>query len=281
MTIDNFIPTVWAARLLSNWNDAHVFPKTCNRDWEGEIKSIGDSVKINSIGRVTISTYTKNATISAPETLDDSALWLTIDQGNYFNFAIDDVDKVQQKPKVMDEAMKESAWGLADVVDSFIATTIQAGVATANQLAARSIGVSAADDDAYETLVDLDVLLTTANVPRAGRWIVIPPWFEGVVRKDSRFVGFGTDKNRAALRGEPIGEASGFTLYVSNNVPLSGSTYTILAGVTGATAFAEQIDKTEAYRPENRFGDAVKGLMVYGAKVIRPYALASCPVTQA
>src|SRR3990172_3362808 len=106
MTIDNFIETVWSAKLLKNWNDFHVFPKTCNRDYEGELKGMGDSVKINSIGRITIATYTKNAHINAPEVLDDSTLTLVIDQGDYFNFEVDDVDKAQQKPKVMSEAMR-------------------------------------------------------------------------------------------------------------------------------------------------------------------------------
>lgn len=281
MTIDNFIPSVWSARLLKNWNDAHVFPKTCNRDWEGEIKNVGDSVKINSIGRITIGTYAKNTDIADPEVLDDSALWLVVDQGNYFNFAVDDVDKYQQKPKLMDAAMEEAAWGLADTVDNFIATTISAGVATANVIPAKAIGISAADDDAYELLVDMDVKLTEANAPPGGRWAVVPPWFEGVLRKDQRFVGFGTDANIKRLKGTPIGEAANFTVYKSNNVPLSGSTYTILAGVTASTAFAQQIDKTEAFRPEKRFSDAVKGLLVYGAKVLRPYGLVKCEVTQA
>ena len=281
MTINNFISTVWSARLLKNWNDAHVFPKTCNRDWEGEIKAVGDSVKINSIGRITIGTYTKNTDIADPEVLDDSALWLVVDQGNYFNFAVDDVDRYQQKPKLMDAAMEEAAWGLADVVDSFIATTISAGVSTANILAAKAIGISAADEDAYELLVDMDTQLTVSNAPPGGRWAVVPPWFEGMLRKDQRFVGFGTDKNRAHLRGEPVGEASNFTIYKSNNVPLTGSTYTILGGVTASTAFAQQIDKTEAFRPEKRFSDAVKGLLIYGAKVLRPYGLVKCDVIQA
>ncbi|MCH8900827.1 MAG: P22 coat protein - protein 5 domain protein, partial [Chloroflexi bacterium] len=93
MTLDNLIPTAWYAALLDNLNDDHVYVNVVNHDYEGEIKAKGDTVKINSIGRVTISTYSKNGSISAPETLDDSQLMLAITELKYFNFEIDDVDK--------------------------------------------------------------------------------------------------------------------------------------------------------------------------------------------
>lgn len=102
MSLDNFIPQVWSARLLENLNKNHVFVNLCNRNYEGEIKGYGDQVKINSIGRVTIGDYSKNTDITAPETLTDAQRILLINQGKYFNFQIDDVDRVQQQPKVME-----------------------------------------------------------------------------------------------------------------------------------------------------------------------------------
>ncbi len=283
MTIDNFKPTIWAAKLLKNLNDAHVYANCLNQDYEGEISKAGDTVKINSIGRITIGDYT-GADIGVPEELQDSQLMLAITEAKFFNFKIDDVDAAQSNINLMNDATQEAAWGLADAADVFIAELLAAGVSVDNILTAlTSVGTGATDDDAYEALVDLDVKLTENNVPRPGRWCVIPPWFEGVLRKDPRFVSFGTDKNRAQLRGEPVGEASGFTIWISNNVPLSGTTYTILAGYKGAATFAEQIPPKsfEAYRPEGLFADALKGLHVYGAKVSRPYALASVDVDAA
>ena len=108
MSIDNFIPTLWAVELLENLNDKHVYSDLLNRDYEGQINNVGDTVKINSIGRITIATYTKNSTINAPETLDDSNLMLAITESDYFNFEIDNIDKKQQQPKLMGDAMKEA-----------------------------------------------------------------------------------------------------------------------------------------------------------------------------
>jgi len=284
MSLNNFIPTLWAVELLENLNDKHVYVDLLNRDYEGQIKNLGDTVKINSIGRVTIATYTKNGAINAPETLDDSQLMLAITEAKYFNFEIDDIDKKQQQPKLMGEAMKEAGWGLSDVADTFVAALLEAGVATAspdNTLTAATVGTGASDADAYELLVDLGVRLDESNCPEDGRWVVIPPWYRGMLLKDPRFVSFGTDKNRENLKNGQVGEAAGFLITVSNNVPVSGSAYTVIAGHKVAASFAEQINDPEGFRPEGSFSDAMKGLHLYGSKVSRPYALASVVVTSA
>lgn len=243
------------------------------------MRSFGDTVKINSIGRVTVSSYTKNSTISAPETLVGSQQILTIDQAKYFNFEIDDIDKWQSKPKLMGDATTEAAWAMSDTVDAFVAALINAAVPAANLRTAATVGTGATDADMYEVLVDLDVLLTTNNVPRNGnRWVVVAPGHEGLLRKDPRFVSFGTGDNKSNLRSSPITQVSGFNVYVSNNVP-SGTD--VLAGYKGAVTYAEQIDKMVAFSPHDSFSDALKGLHIYGGEVTRPYALAKCVCTLA
>lgn len=282
MSLDNFIATTWSKKLLDHLLDAHVYAKCVNGDYEGEINNVGDTVKINSIGPVAVADYVKNVTAISPETLDDSQLSLQITESKYFCFEIDDVDKTQQKPKVMDSAMKMSAYALSDTVDVFLATALAAGVAAANVLTAcATVGTGSEDDDAYGILVDLDVKLDENSVPSEGRWCVIPPWFHGLLRQDPRFVSFGTPENRATLRGKPIGEAANLTIWKSNNVPVSTLAYTIIAGYKGACTFAEQLKKTEAFRPESAFSDAMKGLHLYGAKVTQPNALAYCICTAA
>ena len=283
MTTENFIPQVWSAKLLENWNDKHVYVACLNRDYEGEVRDVGDTVKINSIGRITIAAYTKNTNHNAAEELDDSQTFIQITQADYYNFGIDSIDKAQQKPKLMSAAMEEASWGLADTADSWVADLLEAGVQTANQLtAATSVGTGASDDDAYEILVDLGTKLTENNAPKTGRWVVVPPWFHGVLLKDPRFVSFGTGANLDVLKNGSIGRAAGFEIKESNNVPVgSSSDYTIIAGVSAAATFADQIKEPQAYKPELRFGDAMKGLHVYGAKVTRPYGLASIVATAA
>ncbi len=307
MSISNFNQVLWAKALQVNLNKAHVFADTSvmNRKYEGELKQ-GEAVKINSIGRITVKTYSRNAGagntaasptiagIDRPEILQGSMLSLIADQLKYFNFEIDDVDEAQQKPHIMSDAMREAAYGLTDTIDLFCNSTLQTGVSgttdgTGNRLQARTIGTGAGDDDAYEMLVDLGVKLDENDVPSDGRWVVVPPWIHGMLLKDVRFTNYGTSANRETLKNGTVGEAAGFMIKKSNNISgatsgtlaIAGGVYTVLAGVSDAATFGQTIDKIEAFRPQDGFNDAVKGLAVYGAKVTRPYALASCAVTAA
>ena len=280
MTLNSVIPAVWSAKLLMNLNDVHVYADLLTREYEGEIKRSGDSVRINTVGRVNISTYAKNSTSLTRETLDTAAQVLVVDQSHYFDFDIDDVDAAQQSPKVMSAFMTEAAWGFNDTIDSDLATILSAGAGTTNTAAA-SVGTGAGDDDAYEVLVNLGVSLTENNVPKQGRWVVIPPWYEGMLLKDARFVSFGTAQNGDALKNGKIGRAAGFEIRVSNNVPVTSLAYTVIAGVNSAAAYVEQLRDVEPYRPHDGFSDAVKGLLLYGRKVIDPSRLVKVVATQA
>lgn len=275
MSVANFIPTIWSARLLEHLDKRHVYLNLLNRDYEGEIKNFGDTVKVNQIGAVAIKDYEKGQDIDAPEDLTGEQQELKIDQAKYFNFAVDDVDDAQTNPKLMDKAMERAAYGMNDVVDAFVANLLAVNVHNDNTIGSDTAPKVPTVDTAYDLLVDLGVKLTEANVPTVGRWVVIPAWYHGLLLKDKRFVGNGTDFNKAILENGEVGQAAGFTVYVSNNVPNTTKTkYKIIAGTDEAGSYAEQILSTEAYRPEKRFSDAVKGLHVYGAKVFQSKCIA-------
>ena len=280
MAINNFIPAVWSAQLLTALRKNLVYANLCNRDYEGEIRAYGDQVKINSLGDVSVGQYSKNTDISAAQTLTDAQRILEINQSWYFNFQIDDVDKAQQKPKVMEEAMRNAAYALADKADQYVAglyTEISGTNTIGSDASPISIAVAAGQSTAaaYEKLVDLAVKLDEANVPKAARWVVLPPWYHGILLKDSRFISAGTLKTDEVLANGFVGRAAGFDIYTSNNVPnTSNALYKVISGYSGAWSYAEQIADVEAYRPERRFADAVKGLHLYGAKVTRPLGLA-------
>ena len=276
MSIDTFIPTIWAARLLQNLNNAHVFKKMVNTEYEGEIKNQGDSVRINTIGHVTIKDYTKNGAIDAPETLQGADQTLLIDQAKYFNFEVDNIDKTQARPKAMNEAMREAAWGMADTMDLFLSTLISNGVAAANILTPLNVGTGVGDGNLYETIVDLETKLDINNTPSVERFCVISPAHHGLLMKDPRFTSFATSQADAYIRGKVLGEVRNFQIYKSNNLP---TTSTILAGYKGAVTFADQISELNAFKPEGSFSDAVKELHVYGGKVTRPANLAKCVAT--
>ena len=278
MAFLSFVPTIWSARLLENLRKTLVYtqPGIVNRDYEGEISQVGDSVRISLVGPVSTADYTRDVDINAPEALTDAQMALVIERAKYFNFSVDDVDKIQSRPMIMDAAMQEAAYALADAADLYVAG-FHAQVATAN-----FIGTEAAPKTdlgtagkAYEYLVDLGVLLTDAKVPTAARWVIVPPWFYGLLLKDDRFVKAGTPTSDMVLRNGEVGQAAGFRVLQSHNVPnTAGLKHKILAGTSAAISFAEQINKVEAYRPERRFADAVKGLHLYGGKVLRPSGLA-------
>lgn len=282
MSLENFIPTIWSARLLANLNEAHVYAALTNRDYEGEIKNIGDTVKINAIGRVTIGSYTKNTDIAAAETLTDAQTTLTIDKANYFNFQIDDVDKAQQKPKGMDAAMSEASYGLSLEVDKELAkmhTVTPANNKVGADGASAKLGlVLTAGSAMYDYLVDLKVKLDENNCPDDGqRWVVVPAWAYGALLKDARFVNATETGNQIRSNGY-VGKAAGFNVHMSNNVTDDGQsvkTYRIIAGHPMAVSYAEQVREVEAYRPERRFADAVKGLHLWGYKVVRPAIIAT------
>lgn len=284
MAITNFIATIWAARLVENLQKALVYGQTgvINRDYEGEIRGLGDTVKILSIGPVSVGNYTKDNDMSAPQALSDAAQTLVIGQAKYFNFAVDDVDRAQTRVDIMDAAMREAAYALRDAADQYIASVMVSGVAAGNVIGSSGSPLvlvggtpGSGQTNVYEAIVNLGVELDEANVPREGRWIIVPPWVYGLLQKDTRFVAnvANSQAGRVISNGF-VGQIAGFDVLMSNNVPSSSGVYQVVAGVARATTYAEQINSVEAYRPERRFADAVKGLHLYGAKVILPSALA-------
>ena len=276
MSLD-FIPTVWAARLLTALEESLVYGQrqVANRDYEGEIREAGNTVKIASIGDVTIDDYTKDTDIAEPEVLTDDDQTLLIDQQKYFNFYVDSIDRAQQNVNVLDEAMRRSAWGLREKADGFLASLMSAAVPAGNTIGSIATPKVPTKDDAYEYLVDLGVLLDESNVPTGGRFVAVPAWFHGLLLKDDRFVRSGTMPGERRLMNGEVGEAAGFAILKSNSVPnTTGTKYKIVAGHAMATAYVEQVLDVQTYKPEKRFGDAVKGLHVYGAKVVRPTCLA-------
>jgi hypothetical protein len=276
MSVATFINTVWAAALLAGLHKNLVFAQSgiVNMDYEGDITKQGDRVKINFIGDITVFDVTRNADIPDPEELDTAATYLDIDQAKGFNFAVDDVDKVQARGDLIETAMGEASYGVRDKADQFIAG-LYTDAAAANLIGSDASPITPTADTMYDYLVDLSVKLDEASVPSGGRWCVLPPWSHGFLLKDKRFVATGTAAGDVTRANGEVGEAAGFRILKSNNIRNTNSTlYKIMAGYPGAISYADQILSVEAFRMEKRFSDAVKGLHVYGAKTVRPQGLA-------
>ena len=268
MAVTTFIPELWSARLLYALEKSHVATNLVNRNYQGMITNVGDTVHINSIGAITVKDYTKNTDMDAPEALATTDQSLVINQAKSFNFQVDDVDNVQAAGDLVDTAMGRAAYALADVSDAFLLKTIAGGAATGNIVGAASAPIALTSSNVYENIVKLRTKLDKANVPNTGRTLVVPPEVYALLLLDDRFAKSDAAAGQNALLNGEVGRVAGFTVFMSNNVNTGTTPYfEVTAQVETATTYAEQIIKTEAYRMEKRFADGVKGLHVYGAKV--------------
>lgn len=275
MSIVSFVSTVWAAQLLAGLHKNLVYaqPGVVNTQYEGEITKQGDRVKINFIGDITVFDVDGSQDLPDPEPLDTAATYLDIDQAKGFNFAVDDVDKVQANGDVIETSMSQASYGVRDKADQYIAG-FYSEAAAANLIGDDTTPIVPTADTAYDYLVDLGTKLDESNVPSEGRWCVVPPWYHGFLLKDKRFVGSGSMRADETLRNGEVGQAANFKILKSNNVRnTDGTKYKIMAGHPIAISYADQIVTVEAFRMEKRFSDGIKGLHVYGSKVIRSRAL--------
>ena len=275
MAISNFVPEVWAAELLVALEKSLVYaaPGVVNRNYEGEISRYGDTVHITGLADPTIGTYTAHQDITIEE-VDDTTQALLINQAKYFAFEVDDIERRQARDggAVLTEQARKAAYKLRDTADQYVATLMGAATTPGAE-----VTISQASE-AYDLLVDLAVELDENNVPAEGRFVVVTPAFHGWLLKDQRFVATGDAAAASTRANGVVGTAAGFSVRKSNNAPDgpgAGGGKLIIAGYDGATTYAEQISSVEAFRMEKRFADAVKGLHLYGAKVVRPAGLAS------
>ena len=265
MAITNFVHTVWSENLYRELDKKYIAVSNCNRDFEGEIREKGSTVRICGVGAVTVSEYTKNANMGAPTTLSDNARDLIINQAKYFNFQIDDIDRAQASPKLMEAAMKNAASALANDTDQYIYKLYgEAGTSI--------VEADTTTENILNHLIDARTNLFLANVSDPEDIVIeVSPEIAGMILKAK--VNLCSD-NTDALENGCIGSIGGCKIFVSNNIVKSesdnGYKHKCLARTKRAIAFAEQLSDIDAYRPELRFADAVKGLHLYGAKVVYP-----------
>jgi P22 coat protein - gene protein 5 len=262
------LPTIWSARILAKLEKNLVFaqPGVVSRDYEGDIRADGDRVHIHSFNDLTIGTYTKNSTTITYEQLTDTRVTLLIDQAKYFAFKVDDIDTAQMRPELIDAASDRAAYQLAEDADSYIAG-LYSGASTSNPDNTIETSQFTATN-VYQKLVDLSVFMDQVNLPAEGRFVVVPPWVKGLLLQNSTFV--TASAPQVVLNGQ-IGQIAGLNVLVSNNVKTTGTSpvvHHMVAGHPSAWTYAEQIVNLEGLRLEGSFADAVRGLHLYGAKVL-------------
>jgi hypothetical protein len=249
-------------------------PSVVNRDYEGDIALAGDTVHITNFSDPTVKTYTAEQDITV-DSITDSDTSLIVDQAKYFAFDVDDVNRRQALSGWVESVSAGGAYKLADAIDTYLSGIMYTAVnGGSNDLGDKTVDIS--DNTAYPLLVDLRTTLTNDNVPSAGRWVIVPPEFYAALLQDNRFVDASASADSgAALRNGFVGRAAGFDVFESTTVPEpTANRWALIAGHPMATTFAQQIADIRALERELRFGDLVKGLNLYGGKVVRPTALA-------
>jgi len=295
----NFIPELWSGKLIENFYDATVLAAISNTDYEGEIRQYGDTVNIRTTPEITIRDYVKGQTLTV-ENPDKPKIQLVIDKGEYFACVEDDVDKVQSDINLMDTWTKDASERMKIKIDQRVLTDILPGIAATNkgatageQTASFNLGTTGSPlavtkdgaggtKSVIDLLVDLGTVLDEANCPEQNRFVVIPAKMAGLIKKSELKDASLTGDSVSVVRNGRLGMVDRFTLYVSHNLKVdAGSKFNLIAGNKMGFTFASQMTNMETIRSESTFGNIVRGLQVYGYKVVKGEALAQSVVTLA
>ena len=293
-----FLPSIYSRKVLNFFRKASVVEAITNTDYAGEISAYGDSVKIIKEPVISVSDYTRGSDTTATK-LTDQELTLVVDSAKAFKFIVDDIETNMSHVNFKEVATSSAAYALRDSYDAAVIAamfsglsasspdhTIGADAAAATQTMGQHQGGSNSVDltgpdgtgtDPLDMMAFMAKLLDEQNVPEEGRWFVAPPsFYNELSQSGSKLMSVDFNAGQGSIRNGLVssGKLRGFDMYKSNNVAAtSTATGKILAGHISSTATAQTIISTEVLRDPTSFGDIVRGLHVYGAKVLRPEAL--------
>ncbi len=308
----SFIPTLWSAKLNAKFYTATVFAEIANTNWEGEISGPGDKVIINQIPDLAISTYSPGTNLSY-QVPTPSTIELLIDKGKYFAFQVNDLLTMQSQPKLLDMFSNDAAMQMKIALDSNViyntfnsASSANKGATAGAKSASFNLGTDATPyqlassaSSSLTLITSLSAVLDEQNVPETDRFLLMSPADRQALMGSNLQQAYLTGDSTSILRNGKIGMIDRFSVYVSNNLPTiaaNGTAYipgagastetaivattnankrrVIIAGHKSAITFASQMTKMETVRNPNDFGDYVRGLNVYGFKVVKPEGLA-------
>lgn len=269
MALTDFAPEIWSQLLNFSLKKSLVSMNITNQDYEGEITNAGDTVHITRPSAVTVNSYSLRSNITVQEPAE-TQLDLAIDQQDYFAIDVEDIEQVQSNVALIPAYLEEANYSLADDADQYVFGLYTAAdasnVVTKTTLAANTI---------WDKITEAKRRLSLNNVPHQGRWMVLSPYEIELLEQSTEF-------QRASELGDDVarngfaGRAAGFDIFESNNLTEASDGSNVVRhcvfGHRIACTFANQVAKVEMQRRELRFSDLVKGLHVYGAKVIKPKA---------
>jgi len=265
----NFIPEVFSKLLQAKFYSKSILPEISNTDYEGEISGQGDKIVVRTVPAVTINDYA--GTITTQE-LTTAKVEMLIDKAKYYSFKVDDVLAAQADINMLEAASTDASEGMRIAVETDVLSSAVTGATT---IGAQTTITSS---NILEEILTLSKTLDELNIPEEGRFIVLSPEFISMLKQSELRQAYLTGDATSPLRNGLVGMVDRFKVFQSNMVytPAAGTDagYThVLAGHPKALSFASQFTNTETVRMESTFGDQVRGLKVYGSKVITPNAL--------
>ena len=295
-----FLPSVYSKKVLNFFRKTSVVEAITNTDYAGEISAYGDSVKIIKEPVISVSDYTRNSDTTETR-LTDQEINLVVDSAKAFKFIVDDIESNMSHVNFKEVATSSAAYALRDSYDAAVIASMFSGVSTSSpdhvlgadaaaatqtmgqhQGGSNSIDLTGSDGtgaDPLDVMAFMAKLLDEQNVPEEGRWFVAPPsWYEQLSQSGSKLMSVDFNAGQGSIRNGLVssGKLRGFDMYKSNNIAAaSTASGKVLAGHISSTATAQTIISTETLRDPTSFGDIVRGLHVYGSKVLRPEALVS------
>tara|TARA_B100001287_G_scaffold40813_1_gene29962 strand:+ start:6007 stop:6981 length:975 start_codon:yes stop_codon:yes gene_type:complete len=292
-----FLPSIYSKKVLNFFRKSSVVEAITNTDYTGEISAFGDSVKIIKEPVISVSDYTRGQDTTATK-LTDQELTLVVDSAKAFKFIVDDIETKMSHVNFKEVASSSAAYALKDSFDAAVIATMFSGVSSsspdhvlgadnATDLAAGTfdgtgnldIGFGSSEHDPIDVLARMARLLDEQNVPEEGRWFVAgPDFYEVLGQASSKLLSVDFNAGQGSIRNGLVssGKLRGFDMYKSNNIAAtSNAAGKCLGGHISSTATAQTIVSTEVLRDPSSFGDIVRGLHVYGAKVLRGEALVS------
>jgi hypothetical protein len=288
-----FLPSIYSKKVLNFFRKASVVEAITNTDYAGEISAYGDSVKIIKEPTITVYDYTRGSDTTSTK-LTDQEITLVVDSAKAFKFIVDDIETNMSHVNFKEVASSSAAYSLKDSYDAAVLTTMFAGVSASGpdhvigaDAAAGSAGVGettasvdlgvASEVDPLDLMARMARLLDDQSVPEENRWFVASPdFYEELSQSGSKLLSVDFNAGQGSIRNGLVssGKLRGFDMYKSNNIPsVSTATGQCLGGHMSSTATANTILSTEVIRDPSSFGDIVRGLHVYGAKVLRDDAM--------
>lgn len=283
MSYDNFKAKIWSKAIDRELERAFVFADGTNQQYSGEIKGLGDTVRILGVGKPTVTEHdliNGDITLSNPEKVSDTSVSLVVDKAAYFNYAVGDIDAMQGAGKVMSILNTEASEEVANKIDLHIANLVHpdknvVGVEYYNN----GTPIQITNANVMATLDACQAMLYANDVsPATGVEMILPPWLYMAFRQ--AYQNKDTDNSEYLTNGK-VAKYGNMTIKMSNNVAMktanSHDNYYVQIRTNRAIALAMSEAHTEPYRPQSKFEDAVKGFKLYGAKIVRPKELIVLP----